>query len=210
MIKIENVNVCNLENAVRGMRNPLNSWEKSDSGYQPANMCDHEFVIGDNDLNLMRRLYNAGKEHRKYLRQCFVSADITAPRYWWPEMDQYKIGTVTNSCSTMHTIHKKEFELSDFSHENLTEGGLHWLEQTIEALNVSRNLYLNTKNKKYWWDLIQLLPQSYNQMRTWTGNYENLISIYFQRKDHKLDEWHTFCDWVLSLPYMREITGIED
>lgn len=220
MIKVENIEVFNLEGAIRGMRNPLNSWDKSDSKWcfvedpSPINPCDEfEFVIGENDMNLMKRLYNAGSEHRKYLRQIFVSMDITAPLYWWKEFDTYKVGTVSNSCSTMHTIHKKEFTEDDFSHEKLmNETGVPFvsprgaLGQIINTLNYCRGRYLETKDKNWWWQLIQLLPTSYNQKRTITMNYENVISIIKQRAGHKLDEWNDFIGVLLdNLPYIKEI-----
>ena len=200
MIKVENFGVYNFENAVRGMRNPLNSWKKNDSVF---GKLEGNFALGENDIGLLKRLIKSGNEHRKVLRQIFVSVDITAPLYWWKEMDQYKIGTTTNSCSTMHTIYKKEFELDDFSHEHLCEGALIILEKLVYSLNTFREAYLDTSNKEHWWQLIQLLPSSYNQKRTWTGSYENLVNMYHQRKNHKLDEWHKFCEWIESLPYMN-------
>lgn len=225
MLKTENFQTYGWESAVRGMRNPMNSWEKSDSGWEPQfdtmkGPTAGVFVIGQNDLDLMKRLRKGGPDDRKYLRQIFVSVDITAPLYWWKEMDQYKVGTVTNSCSTMHKIASKEFELEDFSHEHLitrekplVEGvdtveppNAIWLmNRTIQTLNQYRNLYLQTKDKKYWWQMIQLLPSSYNQKRTWTANYEVLCNIYNARKNHKLDEWHTFCDAITNLPYAKEL-----
>ena len=222
MIKVENAEVFNLENAIRGMRNPLASWDKSDSEYETANICDFDFRIGENDMSLMRRLYKAGSEHRKYLRQIFVSMDITAPLYWWKEFDTYKVGTVANSCSTMHTIHKKEFTLDDFSYEHLSDESVeifddenHYLDSpldcfqdTINMLNECRKLYLQTKDKKYWWQMIQLLPTSYNQKRTVTMNYENVVTIIRQRTGHKLDEWNDFIKILKELPYVNEI--IED
>ena len=199
MIQVDHINVWGFEHAVRGMRNPLNSWSKSDS------IHDH---IGDNDLDLMQRLYKAGPEHRKYLRQIFISMDITAPLYWWKEFDTYKVGTVANSCSTMHKIAAKEFEVDDFSYEHLFSLGT--LRMVIENLNYNRNKYLETKNKDYWWQLIQLLPTSYNQKRTITMNYENAISIIHQRKNHKLDEWREFINYLLDeLPYIKEIIDYE-
>ena len=211
MIKVENVDVWGFEHAVRGMRNPLNSWNKSDS-YQSDFTDDGKggFVIGKNDLDLMRRLYKAGTEHRKYLRQIFVSMDITAPLYLFKQFDQYRIGTTPNSCSTMHTIHKKEFELDDFSHEHLDGGSHKVFEFILHRLNECRQNYLETKDKKWWWQMIQLLPSSYNQKRTWTGSYENLINMYHQRKNHKLDEWHEMCKVIEGLPYMKEIMEIDD
>lgn len=213
MIKVENIEVFNLEGAIRGMRNPLNSWDKSDSKWRfvedpsPINPCDEfEFVIGENDMNLMKRLYNAGSEHRKYLRQIFVSMDITAPLYWWKEFDTYKVGTVSNSCSTMHKIAAKEFELDDFSHEHLSTYSKVCLVTILNAMNSAREKYLETKDKEDWWQLIQLLPSSYNQKRTITMNYENVISIIKQRAGHKLDEWNDFIGVLLdNLPYIKEI-----
>lgn len=214
MIRIENVDVWGFEHAVRGMRNPYNSWEKSDSEYEPANFCDSNFILGDADLELMRKLYNAGPEHRKFLRQIFVSMDVTAPLYWWKEFDTYKVGTVANSCSTMHKIAAKEFTDADFSMEHLTEDNDHAavfissMHRTIADLNTARELYLNTKDKKWWWQMIQLLPSSYNQRRTVTMNYENAVSIIGQRKAHRLDEWRIFCDELADLPYVREIMEV--
>ena len=225
MIKIENVNVYGWEAAIRGMRNPLDSWNKSDSCYLTINEiaghpCDDglqkEFVIGENDLQLMKKLVKAGTDHRKFMRMITVTMDIVAPMYWWKEFDTYKIGTVRNSCSTMHTIHKKEFTLDDFSHEHLTDcydsnGQLccefGWtLECLINDLNAVRELYLETKDKKYWWQMIQILPSSYNQRSTVQLNYAVLRNIYHSRKAHKLDEWRDFCKWIESLPYSELIT----
>ena len=223
MIKIEEVDVWGFEHALRGMRNPMNSWAKSDSikCYTNADcqhLCKNEpcgWCIGDADLTLMKKLYKAGTEHRKYLRQIFVSMDIVAPLYWWKEMDTYKVGTVVNSCSTMHKIAAKEFELDDFSHEHLgfleIEGELcrDWLgtlEDLVDELNVAREFYIKTKDKKYWWQMIQLLPSSYNQRRTVTMTYENVVSIIKQRENHKLDEWVEFVEILKNLPYIKEIT----
>ena len=214
MIKVENIDIWGFEHAVRGMRNPLNSWNKSDSIKCYANencqgICKNNncgWCVGPNDLDLMRRLYKAGSEHRKYLRQIFVSMDITAPLYWWKEYDTYKVGTVSNSCSTMHKIHAKEFELDDFSHEHLTGHSTDILNLLIGDLNVYRNVYLETKNKNEWWQLIQLLPSSYNQKRTITMNYENVITMVHQRSGHKLDEWNELVDIFKTLPYISEIT----
>lgn len=215
MIKAENIEVWGFEHAIRGMRNPLNSWDRIDSGYFKMN---GEYYIGENDLELMRKLYHAGTEHRKYLRQIFVSMDITAPLYWQKEMDTYKVGTVANSCSTMHKIAAKEFELDDFSHEHLLEGGyqdsfgtLARIESEsilgciIGYLNYLRERYNYTKDKTYWWQIIQLLPSSYNQRRTVTMNYENVVNIINQRSEHKLDEWREFCEVLRGLPYVKEI-----
>ncbi len=211
MIRVENIDVWGFEHAVRGMRNPMNSWDKSDSYYDQANFCDHDFHIGDNDMALMQRLYKAGTEHRKYLRQIMVSMDITAPLYWWKDFDTYKVGTVANSCSTMHKIHAKEFELSDFSCEHLInfhgEGEFSTMGIIINDLNWSREKYLETKDKKYWWQMIQLLPTSYNQRRTLTMNYENVMTIIRQRSGHKLDEFNQFVEILKKLPYVKEIMG---
>lgn len=213
MIKTEHENIFNLEGAIRGMRNPLASWDKSDSEFYPWDESSDE--IGENDMNLMRRLYKAGSEHRKYLRQIFVSMDITAPLYWWKEFDTYKVGTVANSCSTMHTIHKKEFTEDDFSHEKLmNETDVSFfsprgtLGQIIDTLNYCREKYLETRDKNWWWQMIQLLPSSYNQKRTVTMNYENVVTIIRQRTGHKLDEWNDFIKILKDLPYVNEI--IED
>ena len=199
MIKLERCSVMNLENAVRGARNPMNSWAKGDSYYNEKG----EYILGPNDLSLAKRLRLAGPDHRKYIRQ--ISVDITAPLYWWKEYDTYKISTVANSTSTMHKIHAKEFSLEDFSHEHLTEEGLESLKRTVSDLERIRLKYLEEKKKEDWYTLIQLLPSSYEQMRTCTMNYENLINMYFSRKGHKLMEWHSFCDWILSLPYAKEL-----
>ncbi len=197
MIKLEKTSVMNFENAVRGARNPLNSWEKMDSFYDE----NQNFVLGENDLSLARRLCSAGSDHRKFIRQIFVSVDITAPMYWWKEYDTYKVATVANSTSTMHKITSKKFELSDFSCDKMDEDSLAFMQTVIDKLEELRLKYLETKDKQVWYDIIQLLPSSYNQMRTCTMNYENLISMYYARKSHKLDEWHVFCDWVKTLPY---------
>lgn len=256
MLKIENTQVMGLEAAIRGMRNPLNSWQKSDSGFWHADgyydILGGEYVglgdatldqvLGPNDKDLMKRLASAGKDHAKYRRMIVVYADVTAPLYWWKEYDTYKVGTVANSCSTMHKIQAKEFTLDDFSHEHLLScddidrGAITdatklenipalaavlvdgseayytpygFLAMTCDVLNHFRELYLQTKDKRYWWQMIQLLPSSYNQRRTVMLNYEVLANIYPARKAHKLDEWHTFCDWIESLPYSWIITGEE-
>ena len=221
MIKVENIDVWGFEHAIRGMRNPLNSWDKSDSIWCYANNrdeskcnamccddCVHMFYeIGKNDLDLMRRLYKAGSEHRKYLRQICVSMDITAPLYWWKEFDQYKVGTTTNSTSTMHKIHAKEFTLEDFSIEHLNEDVVEKPFNTIiDCLNFFRGLYLQSKDKDDWWQMIQLLPSSYNQRRTVTMNYENVVNMVHQRTGHKLDEWNEFVEILKDLPYVKEIT----
>ena len=251
MLKIENAEIVGWNAAIRGMRNPMNSWEKSDShSCGTCGDCDIcidydncpygydylKIIVGPNDLDLMTRLRNAGTDHRKFMRMITVYLDITAPLYWWKEFDTYKVGTVANSCSTMHKIHEKEFTLDDFSHEHLigspipnfkkpchvTEKTIDgntgysfgltatphdFMRWTIEVLNAYRMLYLETKDKNYWWQMIQLLPSSYNQKRTVMLNYGVLANIYKSRRNHKLDEWHTFCDWVEELPYSELITG---
>lgn len=206
MIDLERTSVMNFENALRGARNPLSSWAKSDSFYGE----NGEFVIGEIDLSLAHRLAVSGSDHRKYLRQVFVSVDITAPIYWWKEFDTYKVGTTANSTSTMHRIHSKDFSRDDFSTDHMTEGALGALDNMISFLEESRIKFTETKDKKYWYDIIQLLPSSYNQMRTVTLNYENLINMYYARRSHKLDEWHTFCDWIRSLPYASELILIKE
>ena len=201
MIKLERISVMNFENAIRGARNPMNSWNKSDSYYNE----NGDFVLGENDLDLAKRLSNAGSDHRKFLRQIFVSIDITAPLYWWKEFDTYKVGTTANSCSTMHKIHAKEFTQEDFSFER-THKDCAWLIQSIlNVLNTSREQFLETKEKVYWENMIQFLPSSYNQMRTVTLTYENLINIYHARRHHKLIEWHILCDLIETLPYAKEL-----
>lgn len=200
MIKVENIDVWGFEHAIRGMRNPYNSWVKSDSRFG----FDYD-KLGDNDLGLMRKLYKGGPEHRKYLRQIMVSMDITAPLYWWKEFDTYKVGTVANSCSTMHTIHKKEFSIDDFSHEHLEGLALNNLQKVVDVLNISRMNYLHGKSKQDWWQMIQLLPSSYNQKRTVTMNYENVVTMIRQRTGHRLDEWNEFIDILKSLKFIPEI-----
>lgn len=201
MIRLERTSVMNLENAMRGARNPMNSWARMDSEYdEEGNYC-----LGPNDLDLAKRLRKAGSDHRKFIRQIFVSVDITAPIYWWKEYDTYKVATVANSTSTMHKIHSKPFELDDFSHDHLTESGLRILEGMIKELENIRLRFVADKRKEDWYDLIQLLPSSYNQMRTCTLNYETLVNIYYARRNHKLEEWHEFCRWVESLPYAGEL-----
>ena len=202
MIKIERTSVMNLENAIRGARNPMNSWAKMDSEYDEAG----NYILGENDLDLGKRLASAGSDHRKFLRQIFVSVDITAPLYWWKEFDTYKVGTVANSCSTMHKIHVKPFEREDFSCDRLDEDGLCALDSLIAYLESERQKFCaNKDDRQPWHNIIQLLPSSYNQMRTVTMNYENLINMYYARKSHKLAEWHTLCDWIKSLPYAEEL-----
>lgn len=206
MIKLESTKIYGWEAAIRGMRNPMNSWDKSDSVLKVPEDC--EIIIGDNDLKLMKNLAKAGSDHRKFLRMITVTVDVTAPLYWWKEFDTYKVGTVTNSCSTMHKIHAKEFTLDDFSHEHLYSSTMFTLKNMVYKLNFWREKYLDTKNKDDWWQLIQLLPSSYNQRRTYCLNYEVLANIYFARRNHKLDEWRAFCDWILSLPYFKEIMEV--
>lgn len=240
MIKIEHTEVVGFEHAIRGMRNPLNSWDKSDSKFNVScRNCDYEHyrkecdnclysegntLLGNNDIDLMKRLSKAGTDHRKFMRMIVVYTDVTAPLYWWKEFDTYKVGTVRNSCSTMHKIHDKEFTFDDFSHEHLItydDGTEMYIGDTkyhsldgmifiIDLLNHYRNLYLDTKDKKYWWQIIQLLPSSYNQRATLMLNYEVLANIYHSRKNHHLDEWHDFCKWIETLPYSELITGGAD
>lgn len=213
MIKIENVEVVGWQAAIRGMRNPLNSWHKSDSKQVPGMLEDEQtyipahFEIGPNDKDLMRRLRKAGTDHRKFMRMITVYVDITAPLYLWKEISTYKVGTVANSCSTMHKIHAKEFTLDDFSHEHLEPEMLTVLGGVIFALNTARDLYISGKDKTDWWQMIQLLPSSYNQKRTVMLNYEVLANMYKSRKDHKLDEWRGLCEWIKTLPYAELITG---
>lgn len=244
MIKIENTEVFGWEAAIRGMRNPKNSCDKSDSlfGYkifkgleachfdncplsdgQECSGCDLDtLILGENDLKLMKTLAKAGADHGKFLRMINVTVDLTAPLYWWKEFDTYKVGTVANSCSTMHKIHAKEFTLDDFSHEQLDNNvvcidnsigvynALEMLSDMIDMLNACRNAFLETKDKQFWWQMIQLLPTSYNQKRTVQLNYAVLKNMYFARRHHKLDEWHTLCDWMLELPYFKEICVQEE
>jgi len=229
MIRIENVEVCGFEAAARGMRNPMNSWGRSDSVFIPYlddGSSFGTFAVGEADLTLMKKLAKGGPVHAKYRRMIVVSADITAPLYWWKEYDTYKVGTVANSCSTMHKIADKEFTLEDFSHEHLEDldinplkekqeepcmyNFLTPLKEKIHVLNLARKLYLQTGDKKYWWIMIQLLPTSYNQRRTVMLNYEVLAGIYPMRKDHKLDEWQKFCKWIETLPHSEIITLKEE
>lgn len=229
MLKIENAEIMGWEHAIRGMRNPKNSWEKTDSypavdcgkcgKIEREGICKKEdrdctgfecFEVGPNDLKLMTTLRNAGTDHRKFMRMITVYLDITAPLYWWKEFDTYKVGTVANSCSTMHKIAAKEFVLDDFSHEHLQDDSVAVLESVIHTLNVHREWFNNKvldDPKIDWWQMIQLLPSSYNQKRTVMLNYEVLANMYKSRRNHKLDEWHTFCDWIESLPYSELITG---
>ncbi len=207
MIKLERCSVMNLENAMRGARNPMNSWARSDSAYDDAG----NYVLGANDLDLAGRLARAGSDHRKFIRQIFVSVDITAPLYWWKEFDTYKVGTVANSTSTMHKIHAKAFDRDDFSHDRLDEGGLAALDALIAYLEAERQKFVaNKEDRQPWHNIIQMLPSSYNQMRTVTMNYENLVNMYYARKNHKLAEWHTYCDWILTLPYAKELILVKE
>ena len=201
MLKIERVQVMNLENAMRGARNPLNSWRLSDSYYDEKG----NYVLGEKDLDLAKRLCRAGSDHRKFVRMILVSMDVTAPLYWWKEYDTYKVGTVANSCSTMHKIHSRPFALDDFSHDHMTPDALVHFSDYIAYLEQVRLHYMETKGKALWYDMIQLLPSSYNQLRTCSLNYETLINIYHARKDHKLEEWHTFCHAIEGLPYASEL-----
>ena len=201
MIRLERTSVLNLENAMRGARNPMNSWQRMDSEYDE----NGDYCLGPNDLDLAMRLRKAGSDHRKFIRQIFVSVDITAPIYWWKEYDTYKVATVANSTSTMHRIHSKPFELEDFSHDHLTTRGLAIMENIIAELEEIRQHFVTEKRKEDWYDLIQLLPSSYNQLRTCTLNYETLVNIYYARKEHKLEEWHTFCRWIEELPYAKQL-----
>lgn len=201
MVTLNRTCVMNMENAIRGARNPMNSWAKMDSYYNQ----DGEFVLGENDLNLAQRLCKSGSDHRKFIRQIFVSVDITAPIYWWKEYDTYKVGTVANSTSTMHKIHSKPFAVEDFSCDKMNADSLECLKDVIKCLEILRTNFIETKDKAYWYSMIQLLPSSYNQMRTCTFSYENLIGMYNSRKSHKLDEWHIFCEWVEQLPYAKEL-----
>ncbi len=218
MIKIENTEVYGWEAAIRGMRNPMNSWDKSDSGYVFASYDDGKdgayFKIGKNDKALMKNLVKSGSDHSKFMRMITVTLDVTAPLYWWKEYDTYKIGTVRNSCSTMHKIAEKEFTIDDFSHEHLELLAVgstvyfqfnYVLEDVVTALNHARTRFIKTKDKKYWWQMIQLLPSSYNQRATLQLNYAVLRNMYHSRRNHKLDEWHDFCSWIESLPYAKEL-----
>ena len=205
MLTLKNTSVMNFENAIRGARNPLNSWGRMDSHTEP----DGSFVFGPNDLDLAMRLAKAGSDHRKYLRMVFVSVDVTAPLYWWKEYDTYKVATVANSTSTMHKIHSKPFSMDDFSCDHMTDGTKKFMETVVAELENIRLRFKETKSKDDWYDMIQLLPSSYNQMRTCTFNYETLINIYRARKNHKLAEWHTFCDWIETLQYAEQLITFE-
>lgn len=211
MLKISNLEVYGWEAAIRGMRNPMNSWDKSDTEYNTviSGIGANPVEVGPNDLNLMKRLLNAGNDHSKFMRMITVTVDIAAPLYWWKEFDTYKVGTVANSCSTMHKIADKEFTLEDFSHEHLSNdknAGLGVLLTVIDALNLNRELFISSKDKSFWHNMIQLLPSSYNQKRTVQLNYAVLRNIYHSRRNHKLDEWHTFCDFIKTLSYSELIT----
>ena len=209
MITIESTDVCGWGAAISGMRNPMNSWKKSDSGWCCDDDCDlWYFRVGDDDMELMKKLVAAGSDHSKFMRMIAVSCDIVAPLYWWKEYDTYKVGTVANSCSTMHKIHEKEFTLDDFSHDHLRGAGLEWLKRTVEHLNYWREGYLEHDKKWMWWQMIQLLPSSYNQRRTVMLNYAVLRNMYHARKNHKLDEWREFCTWIEDLPYSELITEV--
>ncbi len=200
MIKLERFSVMNFENAMRGARNPLNSWDRMDSYTE-----DGKFIMGPNDLDLAKRLCKAGTDHRKFIRMIFVTVDITAPLYWWKEYDTYKVGTVANSTSTMHKIHSKPFVMDDFSTDHMNDKTIKVMNHTIDFLEELRLDFVNTKDNKSWYSMIALLPESYNQMRTCTFSYENVANMYYSRKNHKLSEWHTFCDWIESLPYFKEL-----
>lgn len=208
MIKLEQTEVYGWEAAIRGMRNPMNSWDKSDSAFRMNRHMALEIdFIGANDLKLMKQLSKAGSDHGKFLRYINVTVDITAPLYWWKEYDTYKVGTVANSCSTMHKIHERPLTIDDFSHEHLMSGALFELGRTVDVINDARAEYVKggKHEKAYWWQMIQLLPTSYNQKRTVQVNYQVLKTMYHARKNHKLDEWHHFCDWCEGLPYFRDI-----
>ena len=206
MLKVERIGVMNFENAIRGARNPLNSWARMDSYYDERG----NYVLGENDLSLASRLAKAGSDHRKFLRQIFVTMDITAPLYWWKEFDTYKVGTVANSTSTMHKIQAKEFSREDFSCDRLDEPSLSLLDSVIAFLEAERCKFNETKDKQAWHNMIQLLPSSFNQMRTVSMNYEVLINIYYARRTHKLAEWHTLCDAIAELPYAKELILVKD
>lgn len=200
MIRLERTAVMNMENALRGARNPMNSWDRSDSFYDG----EGKYILGEKDLELGGKLAKAGTDHRKFMRQIFISVDITAPLYWWKEFDTYKVGTVANSTSTMHKLHSRPFSMEDFSCDQMTDSTLAFMEQIVARLEQLRRQFLETKAKETWYDMIQLLPSSYNQMRTVTLNYENAANMYYARRSHKLQEWHVFCEWIKNLPYAGE------
>lgn len=204
MLTVTNISVMNFENAIRGARNPMNSWNKSDSYYENGN-----YILGENDLTLAAKLCKAGRDHRKFLRQIFVSVDINAPIYWWKEFDTYKVGTVSNSTSTMHKIHSQKFSIEQFSCDKMSLKSKEKMNELVEYLEELRELYNETKEKQVWMDIIQLLPSSYNQLRTCSLNYEVLANIYHSRKNHKLDEWHVFCDYIKTLPYANELIIVD-
>ena len=206
MLKVERLFAMNFENAIRGARNPMNSWDRSDSYYDEKG----NYVLGENDLSLAKRLARAGSDHRKYLRQIFVTVDITAPLYWWKEFDTYKVATVANSTSTMHKIQAKEFTREDFSCDRMTDTALAALDSLIAVLEEQRQKYLETHERCYWDDMIQLLPSSYHQLRTVTMNYETLINIYYARRNHKLPEWHVLCDAIMTLPYAKDLIAVKE
>ena len=234
MLEIQDYDVMGFRMAIHGMRNAMNSWDKSDSANKTCDAfkCDDgcpyfytcfystedflecvkplKFFIGEADMKLAKNLIKAGSSDRKFLRMIHVQVDVLAPLYWWKEADTYKVGTTTNSCSTMHTLHKRELTIDDFSHEHLTGDGLSSLESIIGQINFARQAFIETKDKYYWQEMIQLLPSSYNQLRTWDLDYETLMSIYFQRRHHKLEEWRQFCDWIKTLPYMKEFISVLD
>ena len=206
MIKLENTSVMNLENALRGARNPMASWERSDSFWDE----NHNYILGPNDLSLARRLCTAGPDHRKFIRQIFLSVDITAPLYWWKEFDTYKVGTVANSTSTMHKIHSKPFALEDFSTDKMNDTALKAMNEIIAVLENLRKAFIESKDKQLWYSIIQLLPSSYNQKRTCSMNYENLINMYYARRGHKLDDWRDYCSWIETLPYAQDMLLIKE
>ena len=206
MLKVERISVMNMENAIRGARNPLNSWARMDSSYDE----DGDYVLGENDIALASRLAKAGSDHRKFLRQIFVSMDIVAPLYWWKEFDTYKVGTVANSTSTMHKIQAKQFVREDFSCDKMSDDALAVFDGVIDYLESERLKFLETKDKQHWHNMIQMLPSSYNQLRTVTMNYEVLINIYYARRHHKLAEWHTLCEEIEMLPYAKELILVKE
>lgn len=205
MIEITNLEVTGFEPAIRGMRNPMNSWDKSDSKYEWIRDIENQFVVGENDIDLMKKLFKAGTDHRKFMRMIVAYMDINAPLYWWKEFDTYKVGTVRNSCSTMHKIHAKAFTYSDFSLDNMDDISIKTIMSVIERLNLERKYFVQTNNKQHWWNIIQMLPSSYNQKATVMVSYEALANMYFARKEHKQDEWRKFCKIIYELPYFKDI-----